>query len=308
MQRFILVRCLQSVVTLFAAAIVVFLLGRVTGDPLDVLLPIEATAEDYERVRAHWGLDRPLWVQFFVFLGNALHGNFGESLSFPGKTALDVVLGRLPATIELAVLAIGIATVIAVPIGVIAAVRRDSWVDHLGKLVALLGQSLPSFWLAIMLIWVFSVYLGWLPTSGRGELRHMILPAIAMGWFQVAAVMRLTRSAMLEALDTEYVKLARIKGLPEWKIVWKHALRNAAIVPLTYYGVIVGALLTGSVVAETVFAWPGIGRLAVDAVRARDYTVVQTVVIVFVSIFVLSNLLVDLLYAYLDPRIRYDRT
>jgi peptide/nickel transport system permease protein len=308
MQRFILVRCLQSVLTLFAAAVVVFLLGRVTGDPLDVLLPIEATQEDYERVRTHWGLDRPLWIQFLVFLGNVVRGNFGESLSFPGMSAMEVVLGRLPATIELAVLAIGIATVIAVPIGVIAAVRRDSLVDHLGKFVALLGQSLPSFWLAIMLIWVFSVHLGWLPTSGRGDLRHMILPAIAMGWFQVAAVMRLTRSAMLEALDTEYVKLARIKGLPEWKIVWKHALRNAAIVPLTYYGVIVGALLTGSVVAETVFAWPGIGRLAVDAVRARDYTVVQTVVIVFVTIFILSNLLVDLLYAYLDPRIRYDRT
>jgi peptide/nickel transport system permease protein len=308
MQRFILVRCLQSVLTLFVAALVVFLLGRVTGDPLDVLLPIEATQEDYERVRTHWGLDRPLWIQFLVFLRNVVRGNFGESLSFPGMSAMEVVLGRLPATIELAVLAIGIATVIAVPIGVIAAVRRDSLVDHLGKFVALLGQSLPSFWLAIMLIWVFSVHLGWLPTSGRGDLRHMILPAIAMGWFQVAAVMRLTRSAMLEALDTEYVKLARIKGLPEWKIVWKHALRNAAIVPLTYYGVIVGALLTGSVVAETVFAWPGIGRLAVDAVRARDYTVVQTVVIVFVTIFILSNLLVDLLYAYLDPRIRYDRT
>jgi len=305
MQRFILVRCLQSAVTLLAAAVVVFLLGRITGDPLDVLLPIEATAEDYERVRSHWGLDRPLWVQFLVFLGNALRGSFGDSLSFPGQSALDVVLGRLPATIELALLAIGIATVIAFPIGVVAAVRRDSWVDHLGKLVALLGQSLPSFWLAIMLIWLFSVHLGWLPTSGRGDFRHMILPAIAMGWFQVAAVMRLTRSAMLEALDTEYVKLARIKGLPEWKVVWKHALRNAAIVPLTYYGVIVGALLTGSVVTETVFAWPGIGRLAVDAVRARDYTVVQTVVLVFVSIFILSNLLVDLLYAYLDPRIRY---
>ena len=308
MLRFILDRSLQSVVTLFAAAVVVFLLGRLTGDPLDVLLPIEATQADFERVRAYWGLDRPLWLQFLVFVGNSLRGNFGQSLSFPGQTAWEVVMSRLPATIRLALLAIGIATIIAVPIGVITAVRRDSWIDHVGKIVALLGQSLPSFWTAIMLIWVFSVELRWLPTSGGGGLSHMILPATAMGWFQVAAFMRLTRSAMLEALDSEYVKLARIKGLPEWKIIWKHALRNAAIVPLTYYGIIVGILLTGSVVVETVFAWPGAGRLAVDAVRARDYPVVQTVIILFVGIFVLSNLLVDILYGYLDPRIRDDRT
>ena len=307
MLTFTLNRLAQSVVTLLVASVVVFLLGRATGDPATAMAPLDATEAEIAALRRQFGLDRSLIGQYFLFVGNALTGDFGQSLSFPGQPVWDIVADRMPATLTLAMLAIGFSTAISVPVGVLAAVHRDTWVDGLGKAVALLGQSTPSFWLAILLIWVFSVQLGWLPTSGAGGLRHMILPAIAMGWFQVASVMRLTRSAMLEALDSEYVKLARIKGQPEWRIVWKHAFKNAAIAPLTYFGIIVGILLTGAVVVETVFAYPGAGRLAVDAVRARDFPLIQAIVLLFVAIFILSNLLVDILYGVLDPRVRDGR-
>ena len=286
-------------------SIIVFSLARVTGDPLDVLLPMEAGQEEHDRVAKHWGLDKPLYVQYFVFLSKALRGDFGMSWKWQGHTAMGLVIERLPATLELAGLALIISMVIALPLGVLAAVMRDTPFDYMGKIVALLGQSLPSFWLGIVLMWIFAVHLGWLPTSGRGGFQHMILPAISLGWFQVAALMRLVRSAMLDVLDSEFVKLTRIKGLPEWKVVWKHCLRNAAITPLTYFAITVGVLMTGSVVIESVFAWPGTGLLAVDAVRARDFQVVQAIVIVFAGVFLCTNLVVDILYAYLDPRIRY---
>jgi peptide/nickel transport system permease protein len=305
MQRYITVRLLQSVLTILVVSVIVFSLARVTGNPLDVLLPLEATPEDYERVAKHWGLDRPLYVQYFVFLGKALRGDFGMSWKWQGHSAMGLVVERLPATLELAGLALLISVVIAVPVGVLAAVTKDKPFDYAGKVVALLGQSLPSFWLGIVLMWIFAVSLGWLPTSGRGSISHMILPAVCLGWFQVAAMMRLVRSAMLDVLDSEFVKLARVKGLAEWKVVWKHCLRNAAIAPLTYFAITAGVLLTGSVVIESVFAWPGTGLLAVDAVRARDFQVVQAIVIVFASVFIFTNLVVDILYAYLDPRIRF---
>jgi peptide/nickel transport system permease protein len=218
---------------------------------------------------------------------------------------MSLVRDRLPATLELAGLALAISVVIALPIGVISAVMKDSPIDSVAKIIALLGQSMPAFWLGIVLMWIFAVQLGWLPPSGRGGISSLLLPAITLGWFQVAAMMRLVRSSMLEVLDSEFVKLARIKGLPEWKVVWKHCLRNAAIAPLTYFGITAGVLMTGSVVTETVFSWPGIGLLIVDAVRARDYHVVQAVIIIFAAIFIVANLVVDLLYAYLDPRIQY---
>jgi peptide/nickel transport system permease protein len=305
MKRYIAIRVAQSLFALWAMSLIVFSLARVTGNPMDVLLPLEATPDDYARISAQWGLDRPLHIQYITFLGNAVRGDFGDSLKFPGETAMGMVMSRLPNTLQLAGFALLVSAVIALPIGVLAAVKRDSGFDFAGKIVALLGQSLPSFWLGIMLMWVFAVQLGWFPVSGKGGIQHMILPAIALGWFQVAALMRLTRSSMLEVLDSEFVKLARIKGVPEWKVIWKHCLRNAAIAPLTYFGIIVGVLMTGSVVIETVFSWPGTGLLAVDAIRLRDFQVVQAVVIVFAGIFILANLLVDILYAYLDPRIRY---
>lgn len=305
MQRYIGIRFLQSLLAIWVMSLIVFSLARITGDPLDVLLPLEAGPEEYERVRKHWGLDKPLYTQYLIFLSKAVRGDFGNSWKWQGHTAMGLVMQRLPATLQLAGFALAISVMIALPIGVLAAVMKDTPMDSLAKVIALLGQSLPSFWLGIVLMWIFAVHLGWFPTSGRGGIQYMVLPAIALGWFQVAAVMRLLRSSMLEVLDSEFVKLTRIKGLPEWKVVWKHCLRNAAIVPLTYFGITASVLMTGSVVTESVFSWPGTGLLVVDAVRARDFQVVQAVVIVFAGVFIFTNLLVDVFYAYLDPRIRY---
>jgi peptide/nickel transport system permease protein len=305
MQRYILIRFLQSVLALLVMSVIVFSLARMTGDPLDVLLPMEAGEGERERVAHHWGLDRPLYEQYFVFLGKALHGDFGNSWKWQGHTAMGLVVERMPATLQLAGLALSISVVLALPFGVLTAVWKDRFFDSVGKIFALLGQSLPTFWLGIVLMWIFAVSLGWLPTSGRGGLSHMILPAVCLGWFQVATMMRLIRSSMLDVLDSEFVKLTRVKGLPEWKVIWKHCLRNAAITPLTYFAITTGVLITGSVVTESVFAWPGTGLLVVDAVRARDFQVVQAVVIVFAAFFTMTNLAVDILYAYIDPRIRY---
>ena len=212
MQRFIAVRVLQSVFAVLVMSVIVFGLARVSGNPLDVMLPIEATQADYERLEKHWGLDKPVLTQYFLFLGNALQGDFGESLKYQGTSAMELVWQRLPATLELAGLALLISVIIALPIGVVAAVGKDTGWDVAAKVIALLGQSLPGFWLGIVLMWIFAVTLGWLPTSGRGGIEHLILPAITIGWFQVAAMMRLVRSSMLDVLDSEFVKLARVVG------------------------------------------------------------------------------------------------
>ncbi len=305
MQRFIVIRLFHAAIALLAISLIIFMLIRVSGDPLDTLLDVDATEEDFARVRAHWGLDKPLHIQYLKYLGNILTGKLGESIRWQGQDALDLLWLRLPATLELALVALFVSAFIAMPLGVIVAVKKDTGIDIAGKIVAFLGQSLPSFWLGLMLMWIFAVQLGWLPTSGRGSIRHLILPGIALGYFQVAALMRLTRSSMLEVLDTEYVKLARIKGLSEGAVIWKHCLRNALTAPLTYFGLILGGLMTGSVVIETIFTWPGVGLLAIDALRAKDFQVVQSVVLFFAAVFIVCNLIVDILYAYLDPRIRY---
>ena len=305
MQRFIAIRVLQSLLAIMVMSLIVFGLARLSGNPIDVMLPLEAEQADYDRLSKHWGLDKPITTQYFIFIKKALQGDFGDSLKYQGKSAMALVTERLPATLELAGFALLVSAILALPIGVLAAVAKGSSWDTAAKIIALLGQSLPAFWLGIVLMWVFAVMLDWLPSSGRGGLRHLILPAITLGWFQVAVIMRLVRSSMLEVLDREFVKLARVKGIPEWKVIWKHCLRNASIAPLTVFAIIAGSLLTGSVVTETVFTWPGIGLLVVDAVRSRDFQVVQAVVILFAGIFILCNLLVDILYAYLDPRIRY---
>ena len=304
MRRYLFIRVLHSLITLLVVSFLVFGMGRLSGNPLDILLPEDATQEQYDRLNQRWGFDKPIIVQYWKFIQNALQGDLGDSLVKP-DSAMELVAERLPATIQLAMFSLAISTVIAVPIGVLAAVKRDTPLDYFGKIIALLGQSVPSFWLGLMLMWVFAVQLDWLPATGTGSIKNMIMPAIALGWFQVAAVMRLLRSSMLDVLDSEYVKLARIKGLNENKVIWKHCLRNAAIGPLTYYGVIAGILLTGSVITEQVFQWPGTGLLAIEAVRNRDFPVLQAVIIVFAGIFVACNLVVDILYAYLDPRIRY---
>lgn len=305
MQRYILIRLLYSLFVLFAVSIIVFGLARISGDVTDVMLPLDASEQQRQDLRRIWGLDKPLPVQYLKFIGNGLKGDFGNSINWPDQTAMGMVAQRFPNTLQLAGIAMAISLIIAVPIGVLSATKKDTLADFGGKIIALLGQSVPPFWLGIVLIFIFAVKLDWVPTSGKGGGQNLILPAITLGWFQVAAMMRLVRSAMLDVLDTEYVKLARIKGVQEWKVVWKHCLRNAAIPPLTYFGIVAGQLITGAVITETVFSWPGTGLLAVDAIRARDYQVVQAVVILFAVVYIIANLGVDILYAYLDPRIRY---
>ena len=310
MQRYILVRLSQSLLVLFAVSIIIFGLARLSGNPLDLLVPEDAEPEDIVDMERKWGLDRPLHVQYFTFLSNALRGDFGKSMRYPNKDAMQMVMQRFPATLLLAGLALVISTSIAVPVGVLSALKKDTPADFTAKIFALLGQSAPSFWVGIMLMWIFAVELGWLPTSGTGEpgfdrAVHLLLPALSIGWYQVAALMRLVRSSMLEVLDSEFIKLARIKGVTETRVVWKHALRNAAIAPITLFGLLVAQLVTGTVVTETVFAYPGVGLLAVDAIRYRDFQVMQTIVVVFAVIFVGVNLMVDIIYAYVDPRIRY---
>ena len=306
MQRYLILRTAQALVALWVVTVVTFGLTRVSGDPLDTFLPEEATQEQIDRMRARWGLDKPLVVQYGVFLGNAFKGDLGDSLKYPGSKAADIVVERMPPTLQLAGIAIAIALVIAVPVGVLSAIKKDSLFDYVGKIVALAGQSIPSFWLGIVLMWFFAVHLDLLPTSGKGGVKHIILPAITLGWFQTAAIMRLVRSAMLETQDSEYVKLARIKGLSELRVVWKHCFRNAAIPPLTYFGILLANTLTGSLTTEVVFNWPGTGQLAFTAVLYRDTQLIQAIVLVFASMFIFLTLLVDVLYAYLDPRIRYD--
>lgn len=304
MQRFILIRFFQAILALWAVSLIVFGLARITGNPLDTLLSFEAGPEQRAAVEAYWGLDKSLPEQYFTFVGNAVTGDFGESFKWR-QPAMDLVKARFANTMVLAALAVAVATAIAIPLGVMSAVNKDSPLDLIGKVIALLGQSAPPFWLGLVFMWIFAVKLDLVPTSGKAGISTYILPASALGLFWVAALMRLIRSAMLDVLDSEYVKLARIKGLSERKVIWKHVLRNASVAPLTYFGIILGSLLLGSVSIETVFAWPGLGFLAFQAVFARDYPLVQAIVMVFAVLFIMVNLVVDILYAYLDPRIRY---
>ena len=305
MFRFLALRITSSLFALLIITIIVFLLSHLSGNPVDALLPDDATKEQVDSFIREWGLDKPLWQQYLTFLGNAVQGDFGTSLKWPGENAMGFVLDRMPATLQLGGLAILISVVIALPLGIAAAVYKGSPIDSGAQMFALLGQSMPNFWLGIILIWIFAVWLGWLPTSGMGTMAHAILPAIAIAWFQISALARLTRSAMLEVLDAEYIKLARVKGVPEWKVVWKHALRNAAVVPLTYFGILAASILTGSVVIETVYSWPGMGWVAIEAIRGRDFPVVQAVIIAYAVIYMISTLVVDLLYVIVDPRIRH---
>jgi len=306
MQRFIIFRIGQALLAILVVSIIVFSLSHLSGDPLTTIMPMgDVEPEDIEALRVKWGLDKSLHVQYGVFLKNAVRGDFGESYAFGGQTAMGMVMKRFPATLQLSSVALLLTLAIGLPMGVLTAVKKDGFLDYQGKSIAFLGQSVPNFCLGIGLMWIFAVWLGWLPTSGRGGVDHIILPAITLAMFQVAALLRLTRSSMLEVLDTEYIKLARIKGIPEWMVVWKHCLRNAFIAPLTYFAIIIGAFFTGTVVVETVFAWPGVGQLAVNSVFARDFPTLQAVVIIGSAIYVTANMLVDILYAYIDPRIRY---
>ena len=304
MLRYTLIRIIQAVITVWCVSVIVFGLARLTGNPLDIIMPPEATEEDYARVSVELGLDRPLPVQYGVFIKSALQGKFGESLRFR-KPAMEVVLERLPNTIQLGALAFVFAVLIALPIGVYSAKHRGSPLDNFGRGFAILGQSVPHFWTGIMLILVFAVWLHLLPASGKGGIEYFILPAITQAYVITAGIMRITRSAMLDVLDTEYIKLARGKGLRESIVTWKHAARNAMIPVLTFSAMTFIRVLVGSLVVETVFAWPGVGRLVVESVMYRDYTVIQTVVLLFSIMFIIGNLITDILYVYADPKIKY---
>ena len=290
---------------LWIVTVIVFAIGRLTGDPATMVLGLDASQEDLIAFRERLGLDRPVVVQYGIYIGNALQGDLGDSIKYPNLGAGGAVVKRLPATIYLAGVSLLLALVIGIPLGVLSAVKRDTIFDGSAKIFALLGQSVPNFWLGLMMMWIFAVNLGWLPTSGTGGVKNFIMPAITLGSFQIAAITRLVRSAMLETLDSEYVKLARIKGVAEWKVLWKHCLRNAGLTPLTYFGVIAAVTLTGSVTTETVFNWPGTGLMAFQAVLSRDFELIQALVLVFSGLFIVSSMVVDILYAYLDPRIRY---
>jgi peptide/nickel transport system permease protein len=305
MQRYIVRRLLQAVITLFLVSVIVFILGRLTGDPVALLLTEYSTLEDKERLTKQLGLDKPLTEQYAIFIGNALRGDLGRSIRGDRAPALELVLERLPATVKLATSAVLVSFLIGLPLGVMAAVKKGSFLDTITRILALIGQAAPVFWLGIVAMYLFSVQLGWLPTSGYGEPEQFILPVFAMSCFMVAAFLRLTRAGMLEALESEYVKLARIKGLSESVVIWKHALRNSLIPVITYMGTIFGRMVTGTVVVETIFAWPGIGRLAFESVMLRDFPVLQAVVLFMAAAFLSINLIVDVLYAYIDPRIRY---
>ena len=305
MQRYIVRRLLQAVVTLFLVSVIVFILGRLTGDPVALLLTEYSTLEDKELLTKQLGLDKPLPEQYAIFIGNALRGDLGRSIRGERAPALELVLERLPATMELAAIAVLVSFLIGLPLGVITAVKKGSFLDTIFRILALLGQAAPVFWLGIVAMYVFSVQLGLLPTSGYGKPEQFVLPVFTMSCFMVAAFLRLTRSGMSEALDSEYIKLARIKGLSETIVIWKHALRNSLIPVVTYMGTIFGRMVTGTVVVETVFAWPGIGRLAFESVMLRDFPVLQAGVLFMAAAFLSINLVVDVLYAYIDPRIRY---
>jgi len=303
MKVYLIRRLLQSILVLFGVSLVVFLILHLTGDPTLLLLPPDATAEEIHRFREAMGFNDPVLVQYLRFFRGAVQGNFGDSLRH-GEPAFALVVERLPATLELTAAALLVALCLALPAGIISAVRRNTPLDYATTVVALLGQSMPTFWLGIMLILIFSVQLSLLPSSGRGDLEHLVLPAITLGLFTTARITRLTRSGMLEVLGQDFIRTARAKGVSERPVIWKHALKNASIPIVTIVGIELGTLLGGAVITETIFAWPGVGRLSVQAIFNRDYPVVQAAVFVLASTFVVVNLIVDIAYTYLDPRIR----
>jgi peptide/nickel transport system permease protein len=295
-----------ALLSLALLSVTIFLFVRLTGDPAVLLVEPGASRGDLDAVRKQLGLDRSLWVQYVAFMADLFRGNFGQSFYYR-TPVLELYMSRLPNSLLLAGAAMAISLLIGIPTGIIAAVRVNRWWDSAGKVFALLGLSLPSFWVGLVMILFFSVYLGWLPSSGSGTLAHLIMPAFALGWYFAAAHMRLTRSSMLEVLGSEYVKLARIKGLPEALVIGKHAFKNALIPVLTLAGINLVIMVNVAVVVETVFAWPGIGRLLYEGISFRDFPVVQATVILAGAMIVVVNLIVDILYAVIDPRIRYDR-
>ena len=306
MLRFVAVRLIQSLVALAIVSVVVFVLARATGDPLYLILPMSASQEDFDNARRYLGLDRPYVEQYLSFVGRAVTGDFGVSLR-ARRPVSELIRERLPNSLKLAAFAMGVSLAMAFPLGIMAAVKKGTGLDRAAQVVSVLGQSLPTFWVAILLVEFVAGRLQWLPAGGIAGFSSYVLPGFTLGWFVVAGLMRLLRSGMLEVLDSEYVKLARVKGVVEHRVIWLHALRNALIPVVTFAGIYFAILVTTAIVVETVFAWPGLGRLAYDGISSRDFPVIQAVVLTTAVIVALVNLGVDCLYALIDPRIRHAR-
>ena len=292
MKTFFLRRLTYSVILLLATTIFVFIMSRQSGDPRHLFLSEQSTQAEWEAWGVELGLDKPLWQQYIIWLGNAVTGDFGESIR-QRKPSLDVVIERIPATLEL-------------PLGVLSALKRSSIWDYIGRTFALVGQAAPVFWLGIVLVLIFSVNLGWLPVARRGGWEHYILPSVTLGWLFASSFLRLTRSAMLEVMDSEFIKFARAKGVDNNVVIWKHAFRNALLPSLTYAGLLLAGLITGAVITETIFSWPGLGSLAVTSVLQLDFPVLTAVVFVITLAYAGMALFIDLLYAVADPRIRLE--
>ena len=304
MRAFIIRRLVFMVFTVVIVSAIVFGMSRARGDPRYIFLDNNTTKEQWDAWGLEMGLDRPLVMQYFVWLGKAVRFDLGNSL-WERRPVTDLIKTRLPNSLQLGGAAWLFAMVLAVPLGVLSAVRRGTLWDYFGRIIAMLGQALPPFWLGIMLILLFAVQFQWLPIGRKGGPDHLLLPAITLGWLAAAGILRLVRSAMLEVIDSEFVKLARAKGVTPWLIIWKHAFRNALLVPLTYSVLILSGFLAGTVVTETVFQWPGVGRLAVQAINTNDFPVMAGTVLFSTVLFVVANFALDVSYAFIDPRIRY---
>lgn len=307
MARFLILRLAQSVFTLFMVLLVVFVIARVAGDPVTLLVDFDSSQADIDRLREEMGLADPLPQQFIRFLGEVVQGDFGTSFR-TSRPAMSEVLDRVPASAQLAGLSLLFALAISIPIGVLAAVTRGSLIDVFARFLALVGQAAPNFWVGLMLIFLLAVRFGWFPTGGRGGFDHMVLPAITLGTAGAASITRLTRSALLDVLNSDFVTMARAKGLPRRTVIFKHALRNALIPVVTILGLRIGTLISGSVIVETIFAWPGVGRLIIQAINVSDFPVVQAAVTLTATAVILANLLTDIAYMLVDPRIRYVRS
>jgi peptide/nickel transport system permease protein len=303
MQRYITIRILQTVVTLLILSVVIFALVRLSGDPALLMLSENATQQEYEDMRAHLGLDKPIYVQYVLFLSKAVKGDFGNSIR-TRRPVSESILEKLPNSFKLVAVSMIATFIFSIPLGVLAAVRKDSALDIFVRVLAGLGQSLPTFWVGLMLIHIFVVLLGILPSSGMGSWKHYLMPAFCMGNFLMAGIVRLLRSSMLEVLDSDYIRLARVKGLSQTSVIWSHALRNSLLSVLSFGGMYIAIMITGAILIETVFAWPGFGRLAYSAIVNQDFPLIQGVILMAGVIVMVANLLTDISYAYLDPRIR----
>ena len=300
---FVLRRLYQALFVLLGVMTIVFFLLHLSGDPTQLLLPVDATSQERAAYRESMGFNDPLLIQYFRYLLAVFQGDLGYSYRH-AEPVLGLIVERIPATFQLTVTSLMLALLVAVPLGVVAAVKRGTAIDSTAMMFALLGQATPVYWLGLLLILLFSVQLGWLPSGGRGGLETLILPAFTLAVFSMARIARITRSGMLDVLSQDYIRTARAKGIVERIVIFKYALRNASIPLVTVVGLEFGVLLGGAVITETVFSWPGVGRFAIDSIFARDYPIVQGIVLLLSGIFVLINLLVDILYTYLDPRIR----